>query len=183
MGLGVGGPAQAAGITLMTPAGLRTGDHFRFVFITDEGRDATSSSIEDYDSFVQSQAEGATYDSAVVNWLAIGSTPTVDAIDHVGRTPDPVYLADGTLVTTSTTTTGLWSGALQHAINEDLAGIGRFLRVWTGTLGDGENAQTYALGSTSFFPGLSLQGRSQQFERVKLCTYDERVISSLWPHA
>ncbi len=69
-----------------------------------------------------SEAGGATYNGVVVNWLAIGSTDSVDAIDHVGQAITPVYLSDGTLVTTTTTTAGLWSGTLLHQINLDLAG-------------------------------------------------------------
>lgn len=135
IGFGLGGRAEA-GITLQTPAGLNPGDQFRFVFVTDGIRDATSTNIADYDSFVNAEAGGATYDGMVVNWLVIGSTDSVDAIDHVGQTNAPVYLSDGTLVTTSTTTAGLWSRDLLHAINLDLASkppppFDNF--VWTGT--------------------------------------------------
>ena len=88
---------------LQTPPGLNPGDPFRFVFVTDGIRDATSTNIADYDSFVNAQAGGATYSGVVVDWLAIGSTDSVDAIDHVGQATAPVYLSDGTLVTTTTT--------------------------------------------------------------------------------
>src|SRR4051812_38888348 len=83
-GFGSGGRAEA-GMMLQTPAGLNPGDQFRFVFVTDGIRDATSTNIADYDSFVNAEAGGATYDGAVVNWLAIGSTDSVDAIAHVGQ--------------------------------------------------------------------------------------------------
>src|SRR5262245_37477959 len=99
---GMGGRVEA-GIILQTPAGLNPGDHFRFCFVTDGIRDATSTNIADYDSFVNTQAGGATYNGVVVDWLAIGSTGSVDAIDHVGQATAPVYLSDGTLVTTTTT--------------------------------------------------------------------------------
>ena len=94
---------------LQTPAGLTFGDQFRFVFVTDGDTTATSTNISDYDNFVQSQAGGATYNGVVVNWLAIGSTESVNAIDHIEQTSTPVYLANGTLVTNSTTAAGLWS--------------------------------------------------------------------------
>ena len=134
LGCGFGGRAEA-GMVLQTPDGLNPGDHFRFVFVTGGIRDATSTSVADYDSFVNDQAGGATYSGVVVNWLAIGSTDSVDAIDHVGQTNAPVYLSDGTLVTTSTTPAGLWSRTLVHAINLDLAGdpVPPFTFVWTGT--------------------------------------------------
>ncbi len=130
----VGGRADAA-VMLLTPSGLDPGDPFRFVFVTDGIRDATSTNIADYDSFVNSQAGGATYDGVVVNWLAIASTDLVDAIDHVGQATAPVYLSDGTLVTTSTTPAGLWSRELVHAINLDVAGnpVDPVFFVWTGT--------------------------------------------------
>ena len=85
LAFGSGGRAEAS-IILQTPAGLNPGDQFRFVFVTDGIRDATSTNIADYDNFVNAQAGGATYDGVVVNWLAIGSTDSVDAIDHVGQT-------------------------------------------------------------------------------------------------
>jgi PEP-CTERM motif len=134
LGPGLAGPAKA-GIILQTPAGLNPGDQFRFVFVTDGIRDATSTDIGDYDSFVNVDAGGATYEGAVVNWLAIASTDSVDAIDHVGQATAPVYLSEGTLVTTTTTSTGLWSGALVHEINLDLAAnaVPPFSFVWTGT--------------------------------------------------
>jgi len=124
-----------ASIILQTPAGLNPGDQFRFVFVSDGIRDATSSNITDYDNFANAQAGGATYDNVLVDWLAIGSTASVDAIDHVGQTTAPVYLSNGTLVTTNTTSAGLWSGSILHAINLDVAGnvVDPVFFVWTGT--------------------------------------------------
>jgi hypothetical protein len=130
--LGVGSRADAS-INLTTPAGLNPGDQFRFVFVTDGTTTATSTTIGDYDSFVQSQAGGATYNGITVSWLAIGTTDSVNAIDHIGQTNTPVYLADGSLVTTSTTTSGLWSGSLLHAIDEDINMTPLNKAVWTGT--------------------------------------------------
>lgn len=148
-GFGGGGRAEASPV-LTTPAGLSPGDHFRFVFVTDGSRDATSSNINDYNTFVTEQAGGATYNGKPIPWVAIASTPTVNAIDNVGRTQDPVYLADGTKVTTSTTTSGLWSGGLLHAIDEDLTGKQSSLRyIWTGTDPTGSATSATPLGTTT----------------------------------
>jgi hypothetical protein len=117
LALGVGARAD---VTLTTPAGLNPGDQFRFVFVTDARGEATSTSIGDYDNFVNAQAGGATYNGTTVTWQAIVSTSTVNAIDHIGQTTTPVYLSDGTLVTSSTTSAGLWSGTLTHSVDEDL---------------------------------------------------------------
>jgi hypothetical protein len=124
IGFGVGGRAQAGGIALSTPAGLSLGESFRFVFVTDGTTVAVSSSIAVYNSFVNAQAGGATYNGSVVNWMAVGSTSSVSAINNVAQTTTPVYLADGTLVTPSTTSTGLWSGSILNPIDEDLSGMG-----------------------------------------------------------
>jgi len=132
------GRAVAGGITLSTPSGLSPGDTFRFVFVTDGFTSATSSDIADYNNFVNTQAGRATYNGSVVTWDAIGSTSSVNAIDNVGQSAAPLYLADGTFVTSSTTSTGLWSGSLQHAIDEDLSGaLKAFLAVFTGTTRSG----------------------------------------------
>ena len=121
------------GITLSTPAGLCAGDSFRFVFVTDAFIFALSPNIGDYNQFVNTQAGGATYNGSIVSWVAIGSTPSVNAIDNVGVTATPVYLADGTLVAPDTTSSGLWSGSLVNSISSDLAGNKRNVATWSGT--------------------------------------------------
>ncbi len=128
------GPAEAGGIALSTPAGLSPGESFRFVFITDGTTTALSGNIATYKAFVNAQAGGATYDGSVVKWVAIGSTSSTSAISNVRQTNTPVYLADGTLVTTSTTSSGLWSGSLLNPIDEDLSGgLFNHQGTWTGT--------------------------------------------------
>ncbi len=147
VGFGVGGRAEAGGIALSTPAGLTPGDTFRFVFITGGTTVAISSSIGVYNSFVNAQAGGATYNGSVVKWDAIGSTSSsANAINNVGQTMTPVYLADGTLVTTSTTSTGLSSGTLLHPIDETLSGMGistGSTGVWTGTNTNGSASSNH----------------------------------------
>ena len=107
-----------AGTVLATPAGLNPGDQFRFLFLTSGTQAATSTDIGDYNTFVNSQASGATYQGSVVSWNVVGSTATVNARDNVGGfgTNVPVYLTNGTLLagdlTTSSSNKGLWSGTL-----------------------------------------------------------------------
>ena len=83
-----------------------------------------STNIADYNSFVNTQAGGATYNGSVVSWDAIGSTPTVNAIDNIGQQPIAgVYLANGTLSHHRPTTTGPLVRYLLAPINQDLSGI------------------------------------------------------------
>lgn len=148
-----------AGVILHTPGGLNPGDTFRFVFVTDGTIDATSSAISTYDAFVTAQAGGATYNGRTVSWQAIGSTATVNAVDHVGLSTGGVFLASGTEVATSTTANlgGLWyddpadpsganSGTLLHPIDQDLTGQLLTEAVWTGT------AKSFPFGHTSVNP-------------------------------
>lgn len=113
----------ASPIALHTPTGLNPGDKFRFIFVTTGTRNATSTDIADYNTFVNTDAGGATYNGSAVTWKAIGSTTTVNARDNVGGfgTNVPVYLVTGTKVANSLTDTagGLWgvlSQSLQSAI-------------------------------------------------------------------
>jgi len=130
------------GVIIQTPVGSTAGDEFRIVFVTDGTTNATSSDISSYDAFVNAQAGGATYNGMTVNWQAIGSTATVNAVDHIGSSTAGVYLASGTEVATSTTadTGGLWSGNSlepdrpgpygQHADGSYLDGNGEVRSFW-----------------------------------------------------
>jgi hypothetical protein len=97
---------------------------------------------------VNAQAGTVTYDGQSVAFDAIGSTAAVDAIDNIGVTGAPVYLVDGTLVTSTDSTSGLWSGALGHLIDEDLTGLQIGGRSWTGTLSNGSGASGRELGAS-----------------------------------
>ena len=143
--------AVADPVNIQTPTGLNPGDHFRIAFVTDASTIATSSNISTYDSFVTNHADGAKYNGSLITWQAIASTPSVNAINHIGVTNDPIYLVDGTKVSPSDSTSGLWSGHLLHSINEDIHGsnpvIG-FGAVWTGTYVYGYPLSGYELGGS-----------------------------------
>ena len=72
---------------------LPPGSIYHLAFVTDGVRDATSDQISEYDAFVN--ADAATNPNlAAITWLALGSTPTVNAIDHVPIS-GPIFRLDG----------------------------------------------------------------------------------------
>jgi hypothetical protein len=159
-----GADAVHAEITLTTPGGLAAGDSFRFVFVTDGTIQGTSPDISTYNTFVNNQAGGATYNGITITWSAIGSTDSVDAYTNTDSVhSSPVYLADGTLVATSTTTLagGLWgtsiSGtpSLLASINQDLSGTTINSIIWTGTTTSGTGAPFQVFGDGQPIAGFS----------------------------
>lgn len=156
-----------ADLIIATPSGLKPGDQFRIVFLTNAVTQATNSAIGYYNTFVNnnaiSQAGGGgnnvVYGSTVLTWTAIASTYEVSAISNIGSFGVPVYTASGTLITPSDTAAGLWSGTLLAPINQFLTSPFFFnTGVWTGTLQNGTAAGSFTLGSDSQFgsiPGLS----------------------------
>ncbi len=161
---GADGRAQAGDLALSTPGGLTPGESFRFVFLTDGTTDATSSSIDYYNTFVTndaiSEAGGGTsvvtYNGVTLTWKAIASTPYVAAITNIGTYGVPVYLASGTQVTSSDNASGLWSGSLTNSISQDLHGNYSSGLVWTGTTLFGTANGPFELGGTS--PHVSIPG-------------------------
>ena len=135
---------SAAPITL--PTGLNPGDQYRLAFITSSGRNATSTDITDYNSFVSGMANGVTELAALgTSWTAIASVPGTDASENTdtefGASPDlPIYLLDGTKVADGIL--DFWDSSRDVPIN--ITETGSFYSglefVWTGTdsLGTGE---------------------------------------------
>ncbi len=166
-----------AGTIIATPAGLNPGDHFRIVFVTAGTINPTSTNITTYDNFVTSQADSATYNGATITWQAIGSTSSVNAIDHIGVTGDAVYLVDGTEVASTDSTSGLWSGALLHAINELITGSTSGGSTYTGTTASGV-ASTYYLGASAVEIGSTTSQNSSwvALSRDTRPTVDARLV-------
>ena len=119
---------------------------------------------------VQTEAAGTTFDGQSISWHAIVSTPTTNAIDHIGASSAssiPVYLVDGKKVADSDNTNGLWSGSLLSPIFEDINGNRLESAVWTGTNSDGTRILGETMGGSSVY---AVSARSEQ-------------NSSLWIHA
>jgi hypothetical protein len=133
------GTASAGSIS--TPTGLNPGDQFRFVFVTANTSDATSSDLSTYDNIVSSDATGYTYGGISPIWKAIVSSATIDAKDHIGLQSSsvvPLYTVNGTKVSGG----NLWSGALLNPVNDMIDGNTSNVNVWTGTdatTGEGGN--------------------------------------------
>ena len=92
-GRGVGSGAKPGPLESwsLTPSGLSEGDRFRLIFITSTGRNATSSDIGVYNTFVQEQAAAGhmaiqAYSS---QFRVVGSTAAVDARDNTNTTGRP----------------------------------------------------------------------------------------------
>lgn len=130
--------------TYLVPPGLNYGDQYRLMFVTSTTRDANSSNIGDYDSFVTSVANagGSVVQELGVQWKAIGSTAdywdiTTYSINHIATTPNvPIYGLDGIQIATGAGNGSqeLFSGSLMSGIHiseqaTDLTGS----RVFTGT--------------------------------------------------
>ena len=94
----------------LTPSGLTTGDTFRLMFITGTGtRRPNSSDIDDYNTYVQGQANAPNAHSAIKpynTWFrALASTSSVDARDNTRTrsmyTNAAIYWLDGAKVADS----------------------------------------------------------------------------------
>ena len=155
--------------SVFSPAGLTTGDQYRLVFVTDGIRDGASVDILDYNRFVTSEANraGSLIGGISINWTAIASTPTVDAIlntntdpSPLGDTGVPLYLVDG--VTRFADhydeiwpRVGAFSSLVPLDINQFGQGVGD-QTPWTGTdsngvaLSDGLGGLVSGIGSTRF---------------------------------
>lgn len=152
------------GINPATGSAWQRGDTYRLVFVSSTTRDATSSSISDYNTHVQNAANSAGL--SAVNWYAIGSTNTVDARDNTfttnSDTDGAIFLMNGSEVV-SDNLANLWDGAIDTRIDIDENGNNSsvstpiwtpWTAVWTGTDNDGTASSSY-LGGTNVRLGLA----------------------------
>ena len=153
----------------LKPSGLSaTQKEFRLLFVTSTARNATSSDIADYNSFVQGSA-AAGYSSIrpfAAQFRVVGSTASVDARDNTSTTytssdkGPPIYWLRGNRVADDYEDfyDGSWDDGKDVRAESGNAHprIGRTTRgtIWTGTQSDGRTASS-SLGSQ----GLATQGR------------------------
>lgn len=124
---------------IVVPPGLNPGDSYRLVFVTSTTRDATSANLADYDTFVNLAATSIPELAALgTTWSVIGATLTMNASDHLGGSPAPIYNLGGLLVANGMGgPTGLFGGlggSIQHMIDYQENGQSIFaVKVWSGT--------------------------------------------------
>lgn len=127
------------------PPGLQAGDQYHLMFVTSDGRDAFSTEINDYNSFVTSQASlnpALTGTDVGLPWFAIASTAAVDARDNA-LVEAPVYLLNGEKIFDGFA--DIWDGShIAVRPTVDQFGVDRLADpmwpgplVWTGTDVDG----------------------------------------------
>ncbi len=148
-------PSQA-GVVL--PTGLVPGSQYQLVFVTSGSTTATSTNMDDYNSFVTQQAALSSSLPAGVTWTAIGSTQTVHAMDNaVTYANVPIYNTGGQLVASDSAS--LWSGAIDSPIiyNQDGLLAPAAQPVWTGSSSDGTPlgplGEFYLLPAPPYLPG------------------------------
>src|SRR5262245_48469191 len=135
---------SASGVPITVPSGLNGGDQYRLAFVTSTIRNAASTNIADYNSFVDGVAEAIPELAALTqDWKAIASTAAVDARTNTstdptppGATGVPIFLLDGTRLVDDYD--DLWDGTIDttFSINETGAAIASVF-TWTGTQSSG----------------------------------------------
>ena len=143
--------SAASAVPITVPTGLNPGDPYRLAFVTSTTRDATSTDIAVYNTFVTSVANGVAALAALgTTWTAIGSTGTVDARDNTGTNPSatgvPIFLLNDVKLVDNNL--DLWDGTIDVFFDVDetgatVPGVGP----WTGTILTGASGAG-SLGTT-----------------------------------
>lgn len=126
---------QAAPIT--QPTSLSPGDKYRLVFTTSNTRNAASSNISDYNSFVTNTANTIPELVALgTTWSAIASTSSIHARDNTSTHPllagVPIYRLDDQRVANGNA--DFWDGSIIVPLSIDQSGgPAQSTFAWTGT--------------------------------------------------
>jgi hypothetical protein len=135
---------------VIAPIGLAPGSQYQLIFVTAVGRNANSSDIEDYNTFVTAEAaQGEPFGLPVTTWHAVASTDDVDANVNAPSGALPVYNTAGELVAAAGV--GIYTGTLTNAVGYDQFGAvaieAQFSNVWTGSDFQGFGIPGATLGS------------------------------------
>jgi hypothetical protein len=139
---------SAAPANVILPSGLAAGTQYQLIFLTDGERDATSSNIADYNTFVSNEAAlGVPFGlPADVIWHAVGSTATVHANVNAPSSGLAVYDTRGNQVAAAST--GLYTASHLTGILFDQKGQTPVQSLpWTGMSDSTGGVSTSPLGS------------------------------------
>ena len=138
------------------PQGVETGNPFRLLFISSGTRNANSTDIDDYNSFVQGAAAGghAAIRGYSGGFRALASTDSVDARDNTATTGTgvPIYWLNSSILATDNSDLydGSWANENQRTNQGGTTTSDR--RVWAGSTDDGRKLTRYgnncALGAS-----------------------------------
>ena len=177
-------PLAALAAPITVPTDLNVGDKYRLAFVTSTTRDATSSNIADYNSFVAAVAAGQPELAALgTTWSVIGSTATVDARDNTGTNPSatgvPIYRLDDTRIANSNA--DLWDGSLLAILDKREDGslsVSAFVWTGTGILGFGASGGEH-LGNSFVEVGLTSSVGGGWIDSSNFFSFDVRKFYAM----
>ena len=157
-------PTEVPSNWALIPDGLEIGDKFRVLFLTSTTRDATSTDIADYNTFVQARAAAghAAIQDYSEGFRAVASTGAVDARDNTATTSSgsdfgvPIYWLGGNKI--DDTYPHFYDGTWDDETNvtdesgSAYSGLGTPQYVWTGSADNGtettDSGQSTVLGTS-----------------------------------
>lgn len=128
------------------------GDTYRLAFTSSTSRDATSATIADYDTHVQTAANASLLNLAGVTWKAVVSTLTVDADVNTGTdSGSSEAILDLASNTIANNYADLWDGSIDNTFGLEEDGVTQSApasnELWTGTITSGAKHATQYMGN------------------------------------
>ncbi len=180
----------------LAPSGLSAGSRFRLMFVTSTRRNASSSSIADYNSFVQTRAGAgsAPVRSASGSFRALVSTASVNLKPNANLFGPgvPIYWMDGATKVADDYADffdGAWdsaqaifdeNGARLPSGNDTPIPVLNVGAIWTGSFDSGDTTQNPA-GHTSTSFGLPTTSGTQPFRKGQAPTSDNKPLYGISP--
>jgi len=159
------GLLDVSGTNPATGAPWAPGDQYRFAFVVSAANplDPNDKTIDDFNSHVQSVADGSSLNLSGATWKVLGSTATVDARDNTSTNPNvqgaghAIFLLDGSTVIANNFN-DLWDGSIQNPFKNEngqtpVSSPNYALYPYTGTRTDGTTVAGVGPNSPLGAPG------------------------------